>query len=166
MAGQPPPYEFLEETVRAAGLDRSEVEAAAAQGDRYALLQKLRPYDRDILANTYHRIAEVSRNCGARPIAIFIPRPEKFDQRGFPELEADLARDAGMPFLDLSGAYEGAELSALWIARWDHHPNADGTRMLAARLHQVLKESEPSTGFPVPPADAGPGGTPQEVERQ
>jgi hypothetical protein len=164
LAGQPLHYPFLEEIVRRAGVDENDVERY--REDRYALMQKLRPYEQDILERIYAEIAAAARECGARPIAVFIPRPEKFDQGGIPELESGLAREAGMPVLDLSGAYGESDLAELWIARWDHHPNAAGTRLLADRLYQALKDSQPSTGFQLPMASQEQREISQEVVRQ
>jgi hypothetical protein len=43
--------------------------------------------------------------------------------------------------LVLKDVYPADRLSSLWLARWDHHPNAAGHRMIADRLYEALRRT-------------------------
>ena len=132
------PYDFLHDTVRAAGIDPATVDEST---DTDALVRLLTPYKNELLAATYARIAEIARVSGVPVIWAYLPRPERFDVGGLPELETRLAREAGFAILDLTDSYGAEELASLWIAPWDHHPNAFGNQLIANRLYEALRDA-------------------------
>jgi hypothetical protein len=138
----PHPYDALRDIVRKAGIDESSI---GEDTDRVILKQKLKPYALDILSWIYHRIVDACRIRGIPAVWIYLPRPER--QEVVPELEMQLAKEAGFTIIDLSGVYGTHEPHSLWIARWDHHPNALGHRLIADRLYEVLREKEEVFGF-------------------
>jgi hypothetical protein len=132
------PYDYLRAVARKAGIDEAGVDENTQQS---AINQKLRPFATEILAWIYRQIVDTCRTRGIPAVWIYLPRPEKHEQVP-PELELRLAKEAGFTILDLSGVYSGHALRSLWVARWDHHPNALGNRLIADRLYEVLRERE------------------------
>lgn len=107
--------------------------------------QKLRPHAGEALEWTCRRFVETCRRNGAKPVAIFLPRPEII--RGESQLlsdQSELARRTGFEVIDMSQAYGAvADKRKLWIAPWDQHPNATGHRLLAERFLAGLRRELP-----------------------
>lgn len=156
------PYPFIEELVRRAGIDPAAVDR---DSDRETLMRRLRPFEEPLLGAIYERIVARCRDKGVTPVWIYLPRPEKFAQGGPPPLELDLARRTGFHILDLSGVYAGHSLPDLWIARWDHHPNAVGHRLIAERLLAVLRQA-PDLALPGLAPAAVPASRPSPTEEE
>ena len=125
-------YPFLREIARKAGIARGV--------DRVVIRRRLQPHQHDILGGIYRHIAAACRARNVRPVWVYLPRPESFD-RGPTETELRLAREAGFDVLVLEDVYETDDWDSLWIARWDHHPNALGHRMIADRLFDALRQA-------------------------
>jgi lysophospholipase L1-like esterase/D-alanyl-lipoteichoic acid acyltransferase DltB (MBOAT superfamily) len=119
-------------------LRRNEVDAGLP---RVVAERRLAPHAREVVGRVYAEFAARARARGVRPLAAFLPRPEAI--RGERERIAEqmeLAERAGFRVLDLSPAFGNAgDLEALWVARWDRHPNARGHRMLADALYPALR---------------------------
>ena len=78
-----------------------------------------------------------------RPVWICLPFPKQDVGAPDDSSEKILARKAGFTILDLTGVYDEVDdVSSLWIAEWDHHPNPQGHQMIAARLYQLIEEND------------------------
>jgi len=153
--GVPIPYDDLKELLREQGLD-SGVSTGA----------KLWQSAPDLLVWTWNKMDADCRRRGIKFYVMLLPRVEEFaqDQAAFDEL-ADLARQAKVPILDLTAAYDGvADLDTLRVATWDDHPNADGHRRLADEWYDQMQASSDwrtalglDQGAPVAPASAATG---------
>ncbi len=132
-SGQFRDYEFLQTIASKAGV---------AEGmDLVVIRRKLQSFQREILLGMHRYIVELCRSKGIRPVWVYLPRPESFDNGPTPD-DVALARDAGFQVLILDDVYHTDDWSSLWIARWDHHPNALGHRMIAERLFESLRQAE------------------------
>ena len=131
-------YDFLVEVAARAGID----EAFQASADHYQLVQRLQPFGPEVLTWIYDRTAKLAEAQGIKVFWIYLPRPEKNELDGPPELEMELARQAGFELIDLSGVYGDVELSSLWQARWDHHPDAHGNQLIGDFLFDKLSQPD------------------------
>jgi hypothetical protein len=99
--------------------------------------RRLAPFGEQILSWTYHRLVATCRKQGITPIFILLP------EVGDPvdtSKDLRLAKEAGFTVMDLTGVYP-APFKRLWIAEWDKHPNVEGHRLVAERLHEVLTQT-------------------------
>ncbi len=134
-----PAYDYLDDIIARAGIDETTIDQSS---DPNVLKAKLGPYQEELLAGLYQRMVEACREDGVTPVWVYLPRPEETERGGPPEPETRLAREAGFELLDLTGVYGEGDLGELWIARWDHHPNAEGHRRIAEGLYRMLEERE------------------------
>lgn len=129
------PYDYLRETVRKAGIvDRT---------TRLDAERALKPFSGEIVYWAYRRIVEQCRNRGVIPVWIFVPLVgEGGREEEITEL-VHLAEKAGFVVINLSDVYENNVPEAIWVAEWDHHPNAKGHKLIADRLYaELLKREE------------------------
>ncbi|MBI1968194.1 MAG: hypothetical protein HYS40_09400 [Gemmatimonadetes bacterium] len=136
------PYDFLRETVQAAGVDSA---TPLLEAER-----RLKPHETRILAWAYGRIAALSRERGITPVWMYLPMPG--DATSLEEVTAltALAHGAGFRMADLSDVYAGHDLATLQVAAWDRHPNAAGHRLIADRLYAALRLEPDAFGVPLP----------------
>jgi hypothetical protein len=73
-------------------------------------------------------------------VLVFLPQLEAGSWQEETSTTLELAEKHGFVVLDLSGVYDGHELSAVQLTDWDRHPNALGHRLLAERLYQRMTE--------------------------
>jgi hypothetical protein len=139
--------------------------AGVGPGTRQLLgARRLQPYAADILRWGYRRFGELVRAAGAVPVLVYMPMPAERSEeclrattcfgsatgeggtadRSDPRVAQllDLADEAGLAVANLSGAYAGHDLSTLWVAEWDTHPNAKGQELAAERLYQILSADD------------------------
>ena len=64
---------------------------------------------------------------------------------------AAIAQNAGLPVLDLTSAFEGADTESLWVHPTDHHPNGKAHSIAAGAIVEWLKRDVP--GFLSPEAE-------------
>jgi hypothetical protein len=60
-----------------------------------------------------------------------------------PQLPVRVLDDAaavGMLVFNLLDLWQGHDANALRIAAWDNHPNAAGNRLIAERLHDLMRK--------------------------
>lgn len=126
------PYEFAQEIERKAGVTKDTPEAEAER--------RLKPYRAELLAWIYRRVKEVCEGRGIAPLWIFLPFVQERSKFAKAEELIPLAQQAGLPIVDMTDVYEGYDRKSLYVAEWDYHPNAQGHRLIAERLHQVLRE--------------------------
>ncbi|MDQ3697742.1 MAG: hypothetical protein M3373_06925 [Gemmatimonadota bacterium] len=136
------PYDFVRAIVREAGIEGTT--------DKNLAVARLRPFRNELLARTYQRIAEVSRERGARPVWVYLEMPEPGPDPAERESFIRFGRDAGFTVLNLSDVYEGHSLEALQVAPFDRHPNAKGHQVIADALFDALRADpsllKPGTG--------------------
>jgi hypothetical protein len=134
--GAEPPADYreiLEPVVRKASVNRT---MPGVMIDR-----RLRPYTTEISQWTWRRFAEQCVHHRVRPLVSF--RPEPVDFEGLePATRSEMIRPvraAGLEVIDLSSAFDGvADRDTLMLAKWDHHTNALGHRLLADKLYEQL----------------------------
>src|SRR5690606_22094583 len=97
--------------------------------------------------------SERCRRRGVTPVFVYMQTITDLNE---PWREAEraevlaIAREAGFPVLDLTGAYGDHDATALWIAENDGHPNALGNQLLADRLYTLLHASRHELELPLP----------------
>jgi hypothetical protein len=124
------PYPELPEMIRPAEVNKSMSEAV--------IRQKIMPYSEDLLLWVYEQMVKECRDHGAVPMVGFIrlvthdPERDRREAAG----QVEVARRAGFHVIDMVDAYDSLpDLDAIWLAPWDHHPNAKGHRLIADRLY-------------------------------
>jgi hypothetical protein len=142
-------------TARSAGVD---------EGMEYVVAySKLNPHREELLGWVYRRMVELCEGSGVLPIAAYIPQPRDETPQALVEIrkQMEIAREAGFIVIDMLGAFASADgYEALWIAKWDRHPNAEGHRLLADELYAGLRRELDLTSLrPGTPYDraSGPG---------
>ncbi len=55
---------------------------------------------------------------------------------------SEMARKAGLPVLDLAGAFEGLTTSEMWVHSCDHHPNGRAHAIAAEAIAKWLKSND------------------------
>lgn len=104
------------------------------------LRRRLAPIEGDIERGTYQRIADLCRQHGVRLIGFVFPEP-----RSDSAVQAAAARPAaaaGISLLHLDGVYSGRTYESVRLPG-DVHLNALGNQLVADRLYQVLRSSDP-----------------------
>ena len=118
---------------------RALAESAARDAPSAAVAERrLAVHAEEILTRIYRTIAERCRAAGTRPVWIYLPGLEGIARRADHELLLRAAGAAGFMILDLSDVYEGRDLSTLTVDVADFHPNAEGHRVIARRLHTAI----------------------------
>jgi hypothetical protein len=128
--GIPVPYDYLNEILQRAGVPSNTPEAIATR--------RLLPYGDEILAKTFHSIVAESRTKNVLPILVFMPT---LGETGFEHetpVIMKIAGEAGFMVLDLNDVFKGHEVTGLWLAEWDMHPNAKGHQLVADRMYDLL----------------------------
>jgi D-alanyl-lipoteichoic acid acyltransferase DltB (MBOAT superfamily) len=137
------PYPALAEIVAKAGVDRNTTRPDAER--------RLRPFGYEILTWVYGRYVEQSRGRGAVPVWLYLPEAgAKVSADHLAELTRR-AREAGFLTLSLADCYDGHDPEAIWFGAWDHHPNAQGHRLVAEKLLRLIREHETSMFSELPP---------------
>jgi hypothetical protein len=100
--------------------------------------RRMAPHAPTLLFWGLQSMAEEIRRAGATPIYALIPMP--MDEPDAPAQEELLAtaRDAGFILIDLSDVFADEDPSRIIVAAWDRHPNPEGHRAIARRLHRPL----------------------------
>lgn len=134
LSGRIEHFDFLVEIATKAGV--------IGEKDPVAINRELTPYQNEILLQIYRRMVEACKSHGVPAIWVYLPRPEEFDN-GPSDVEIGIARSAGFQVLILEDVYPKEDISSLWLARWDHHPNAAGHRLIAQKLFEAMQAGEP-----------------------
>lgn len=131
-AGVPLPDPWLAALAQRVGLTRTTPEVSAER--------RLRPHWPELLAYAYRHIAETSRQSGAIPVWVFLPRVADTAERliELPQ-QRELAAQAGFAIVDLSGVFDAVAIDAISIAPWDRHPNALGHRLMLESLEAAMR---------------------------
>lgn len=128
------PYDDLEELIQRAGVEPGMTKAEAER--------RLKPFGTELLAWTYRRVVDVAHSHDVLPVWIFMPTLEDpLEESEIVHLSA-VAEKAGFVVLNLTDAYKNQNVDSLVVAYWDKHPNANGHRLIADYLYQLLREKE------------------------
>ena len=106
--------------------------------------RRMKPYREELLKWVYATFVEECRRRDIKPVFVYMQTVTELDEPWRAEDRRrilELAREAGFPIIDLTGAYKGYSSAQLWIAVNDSHPNALGNRLLADRLYTLLSET-------------------------
>jgi len=125
--GGTPPYPFLADLLRHAGVSADTAKSIAEQ--------RLVGSSTQLVSWIYQRIVDECRRKDVVPIWVFLPIRE---EKAPPPLTA-LAHAAGFTIIDLSGVYVGYPRKQLEVAPWDDHPNAFAHQLIAKRLYGELE---------------------------
>jgi hypothetical protein len=131
---EPPPgyREMLAEVSRKAGVNGKMPEMM--------IERRLQPYFNEMYEWTFRRFAKECKERGIHPLIVY--RPEPVDLEGWESSRSEmihLARAAGVEVIDLTGAFDSVtDRDTLILAKWDHHTNALGHRLLANKLYERL----------------------------
>jgi hypothetical protein len=101
------------------------------------VMRRLLPHRERLYREVQTQFVGDVRAAGAVPVWIFIPTPEMTARDVDLETMLRISREAGFAVFDLWDVY-GADARALWVADWDAHPDAEGHRRIAARLHALI----------------------------
>jgi hypothetical protein len=132
---EPPPgyREIVERVTRKAGIN--------GKMPKLMIERRLQPYMGELYEWTFHRFAQQCEQHGIYPLVVYRPEPVDFGGRDQTERSEviGLARAAGLEVIDLSPAFDlVTNRNTLVIAKWDHHTNALGHRLLADKLYEGL----------------------------
>ena len=128
--GYPVPFQGLRSAVDAMGVPTRMPGPEAARRVRLAA--------DDVARWTLGKIAEVARAKGAVPVFVFHSTVGDREPGDEPVLRD--AADAGFIVFNIVDLWRHRDHSALRIAGADNHPNAAGTRLMAARLAELIQE--------------------------
>jgi hypothetical protein len=116
--------------------------AGIHEGMEYPVaLAKIRPYREKLLLDLYRKFVMECTQDGITPVMVTIPRVrvEDAETRKTLQRQMEIAREAGFVVFDLLDTYaDTKDIESLWLAPWDHHPNAAGHRVLAEHLYPLL----------------------------
>jgi alginate O-acetyltransferase complex protein AlgI len=100
--------------------------------------RRLRLAADSIVGWTLQHIAQVSREHGAVPV--FVALDEVADPPTVQVPSVKEAQSAGFLVFNLFDLWQGRDKTALRIAEWDTHPNANGYRLIAERLADLIDQ--------------------------
>jgi hypothetical protein len=107
--------------------------------------RRIRPYEAELLEWVYRQFVTASKARGAMPVFVYmetVTEPTESWRAPDREQVLELAHRSGFLVLDLTGAYRPHKPAELWIAENDGHPNALGSRLLAGRLYELMRQRE------------------------
>ena len=151
--GVPVPFDFGRSLVGLAGV---KTRMPWVEAD-----QRLRRSADRVVQATLDEMAQSVRSHGAVPVFLALDNVVPAPEHVVPVLREAAA--AGMLVFDLLDLWQGRDLPPLRIAPWDNHPNAEGSRLIAERLTELVLQHaqnlglEPLAGVAAQPAPNGAG---------
>jgi D-alanyl-lipoteichoic acid acyltransferase DltB (MBOAT superfamily) len=115
--------------------------------------RRLKPFEGELLGWVYRRFVTRCRERGITPVFVYMQKvtePGEVWTAAEREQILALAADAGFPVLDLSGVFHNRGEEDLWIAENDAHPNVLGSRLVADKLHELLRARAAELGLGQP----------------
>jgi D-alanyl-lipoteichoic acid acyltransferase DltB (MBOAT superfamily) len=121
-------------------LQKARIDSAQGLPPKTVLESKLAPYAEDALRALLERLRDATVQRSARPVFVMLEIPDDapwrepiFDRLGL------LARSAGLPVLDLQGAYASVkDRTSLQVHAANTHGNARAHSLIADRLYALL----------------------------
>lgn len=107
-----------------------------------AIQSRLQPFETEILSAVYRTIVEECRSRRTVPVWIYLPLPGTVADDPADKLLA-IAASAGFTVRDLSDWIGEEEADSLFRSTDEHHPNAQGHRLIAEALMQTSPEMLP-----------------------
>jgi hypothetical protein len=98
----------------------------------------LRPHAPEIVAGVYRHLVEECRRRGVLPIWVHLPIPGVVQDSDRSGVLTRLAADAGFAVIDLAEWAAGARAADVRVGAADPHANADGHRLIADRLAELM----------------------------
>jgi hypothetical protein len=87
---------------------------------------------------TYGAIAEAGRSARSSVLFVYLPLPSEEESQFRPDQVLSPAKNAGFITADLSTWAEGRAAKDVLVSVRDHHPNALGHELIAARVKELL----------------------------
>lgn len=115
--------------------------------------RRVRPYQDELLAWVYTTFVDECRRRQIVPIFVYMPtviEPTEPWRAAERQRTIDVARKAGFRVIDLTGAYDEHDVTELWIAPNDGHPNAVGNKLIADKLLAAFAENSLLAGGKTP----------------
>ena len=157
-------YEFLRETVAAAGLTAEDLRTDPEDRltHKETVKRKLRPYYWGLYDATLGTLAADCRSEGIPLACLIIPRVGKADAAGARAESVarfkGIAAHQAVTLIDLSGTFDHQDPAQFEIAPWDDHPNALGHRRLFLSLSRALVDDRALYESLFPPDARDPDG--------
>jgi hypothetical protein len=132
-------YPYIREKLQHAGV--------TADMERPELLRRLAPLSDDIVRWSYSHILQVCKAHGVAAVGVVLPEP-KLKAGHDIKKAAKLARESGLPVLDMGNIYHGQDVDSLRIGRVEESGNDDahwsvrGHKLIADRLYEALREND------------------------
>ncbi len=107
----------------------------------------------DLVRWSFKHVADVCREHHVPVVGILFAEPREGRREERIKALAAAAAEAGIPVIDLAGAYDGYPLDSVRLPVGDPHLNALGHQLVADRLFQLLRENDKRTlklGFSPP----------------
>jgi D-alanyl-lipoteichoic acid acyltransferase DltB (MBOAT superfamily) len=136
------PYDYLKDLARKAKIDRNTPRDAAEQ--------RLTPFRAQLLSWVYTRMAEDCRQRGVQPVWIYLPMIGENTSQDDIDFQVRTAKEAGFATVTLSNWFENQKTQSLVQADWDKHPNAEGHKLIAQKLYEVLREEQKTIRLSLP----------------
>jgi D-alanyl-lipoteichoic acid acyltransferase DltB (MBOAT superfamily) len=95
---------------------------------------RIAPYAAEIEAWAERGMAEAIREMNARPVAMYLPRPQRTTSENVIRRVLGRAHEAGFDTLALRGVYDGYTIQELKVAPWDLHPNPFAHGLIAENM--------------------------------
>ena len=124
------PYDYLREAAKKAGIEANTPDTDAER--------RLKPYQAEILGETYRRFVALCRQHGVQPVWVFLNLPGDGGSPSDYPARVQQARASGFTVLDLTAIYDGVDLNTVKMSKSDFHPNPNGHRLIAERFHEAL----------------------------
>jgi hypothetical protein len=130
--GIPIEYPYMQQQLQQAGIRPHMAETE--------LRRKLAPIAPDLVGWSYRRIAEICHDHDVPIVGIVFREPRAISEK---ELAAatKLVAAAGIPLIDIQGAYDGGSLSSYRMPL-DAHLNPLGHKVVADRLYELLRAND------------------------
>lgn len=127
-------------TLPASDLVRATMDSAGVTADvTYdEFARRMRPYAFSLVEWGLRSMADTIRRAGAVPAYAFIPMPLDEIDDALHQRLLDAAAQAGFAVIDLADVYADRDPRSYMVAEWERHPNAEGHRTIARRLHDPL----------------------------
>lgn len=135
------PYPELSEIVARSG--------ATANMSKEEIRRRIYAHEDEVVQFVFRRMAAIEKEKGVPIIWVYLPSVKVYtaEEKAACERLIAMAKQAGFTTIDLFGMFDGEDMSKLWVAEWDYHPNALGNRKIADRLFDEFLASPVVAGL-------------------